>query len=234
MSKKLFFVTYADENYKAQQERLYNEAVESKQFHCILPFTREMMMKTNFYEKNKALLDEAPIGQDGRVKPSFFAWKPWVILSALERMDFGDVLLYIDCGDTLNETETLEKFLFEKTQNIDIILTDGAFPNKQYTRRDCFVLCGANSEKYYDAIQVEAGIIVVKKTAQSLSIINDWLKYACDRRIISDDANTCDLENFPEFKEHRWDQSILSILKIKNQIYSSNEMRRFVYCNRRD
>jgi hypothetical protein len=60
----------------------------------------------------------------------------------------------------------------------------------------------------------------MRKNDFVINFINEWLHYAKDYRIITDSANECGLPNYPEFVDHRHDQSILSLLggkyKIKN------------------
>jgi hypothetical protein len=45
--------------------------------------------------------------------------------------------------------------------------------------------------------------------------VTEWLTYAQDSRAITDDANVLGLPNYPEFHDHRHDQSILSLLAKK-------------------
>lgn len=229
--QKIYFINYSDEKYESQQANLNAIAEASGQFDVILPWTRKDIVESDFYTKNKELLDAMPIGDDGRVKPGFFLWKVFIISETLKRMNYNDVLMYIDCGDALYNTEGLRDFLLKKTKNIEVILTDGAFKNSAYTKRDAFVLMNCDNERYHNAIQVEAGIFVCKKGQFSNYIVRTWLKYCCDRRIISDDPNVCGKENLPDFVAIRWEQSCLGLLRIKNDIYSSGEMREFVTCN---
>ena len=51
-------------------------------------------------------------------------------------------------------------------------------------------------------------------------LINEWLNCMLDYEINSD--SPCD-GNFPEFKEHRWEQSIMSILAIKYDLNTFND-----------
>ena len=44
-----------------------------------------------------------------------------------------------------------------------------------------------------------------------------------DKRIITDDPNEPGVENYPDFKEHRHDQSILSLLVKKFGLVNSNK-----------
>lgn len=221
-----YFITYADENYASQLNALTETAQSSDQFDNVIGYTRAELVKTEFYKKNKELLDAKPYA-------GWCAWKAFYILETLKKMQYGDVLLYIDAGDIISNSEGLREFLLNKTKidSLDLILTNGAYPNRQYTKRDAFVIMDCNSEHYYNAIQVEAGIIVAIKRNSTMNIVERWLQFCLDKRVITDEPNVCGLPNFPEFIEGRADQSILSLIKEKYGIYSSDEMRRFVTCN---
>ncbi len=224
---KLFFISYADENYAKQLVQLTDSAVKSRQFDVVTGYTRPWLKSTGTYQHNRSLMDE----------PTYAGWaifKSVAILDAFTNMQYNDILLYIDAGDIIAEPEGLRDFLLTKMQGLDMLLTDGAYPQKFYTKRDCFYFMKCESERFYDAIQIEAGILVVKKTAFSISVIQEWLKYCCDRRIVTHEPNVCGLDNFDGFVEGRADQSVMTNLAVKYNIARSNEMRRFIHCNMSD
>jgi hypothetical protein len=58
----------------------------------------------------------------------------------------------------------------------------------------------------------------MKKNDFVVSFIDEWLTYSEDYRLITDSPNECGLNNYPEFYDHRHDQSILSLLGRKYNI----------------
>jgi hypothetical protein len=72
--------------------------------------------------------------------------------------------------------------------------------------------------EYWHGPHCDAAFSLWKKCDKSIKFLNDWLNYGTDERILTDIPNTCGKENFPEFAEHRRDQSILSLLAQKNKI----------------
>lgn len=224
---KLHFISYADENYAKQLVNLTNSAVQSRQFDVVKGYTRDWLKGTETYNFNRSLLNEPNYS-------GWCIWKPRIILEQLKQMQYNDILLYIDAGDIIAELEGLRDFLLTKMQGLDMLLTDGAYPQKRYTKRDCFFYMHCESERFYNAIQIEAGILVVKKTAFSISVIEEWLKYCCDRRIVTHEPNVCGLDNFEDFVEGRADQSVMTNLAVKHSIYMGNEMRKFITCNMSD
>ncbi len=65
---------------------------------------------------------------------------------------------------------------------------------------------------------MDAAFCLFKKTEKSLAFVAEWLKYSCDPRILYKPSGDCAGKEFSDFKESRWDQSILSILAKKYNI----------------
>jgi hypothetical protein len=223
--QKVKLLTYADHNYYNVQVALEKKAKESGVFDEVISKTKLQLLQTNFYKAFKHILDQ-PRGA------GYWLWKAYYIYLTLGQCQKDDILVYMDCGDSLEETDTMRDFLINRMKDTDILLTDGAYPNKDWTKRDCFVLTECDEEKYWNGLQVEAGIIVVKNTWPTQQFLLQWLDKCQDERILTDMENTQGKENFETFKDHRHDQSVLSLFKIKYGISSSNEMRKYVHCNK--
>lgn len=222
--QKINLLTYSDSNYEALQATLSGNAIFSGAFDFVISKNRNQLEETDFYRENKEILDQ-------KRGAGYWLWKPYFILEELKKMPPNDILMYIDCGDELQDLSQLRAFLFSKMENLDMLLTKGAFKNGIYTKRDCFVLMGCDNQAYYDEIQMEAGILVFKNTAQTQEIVQKWLTY-CKNIFISTDIPNVGTENLPGFIDHRHDQSVLTNLSIIFNLYSSSEMRQFVTCNK--
>ena len=61
--------------------------------------------------------------------------------------------------------------------------------------------------------------------------MEEYLEYCRDPRIIKDGDNISGNVNFPEFKEHKYDQRVLTNIKTKYSIYPNYDIRRYVECN---
>ena len=86
---------------------------------------------------------------------------------------------------------------------------------KKYTKRDAFILLGADLPFYTDTYQYMATIQIYKKSKFTEKFVEEVLYYSQDKRIITDDPNTLGLNNYKEFIENRHDQTILSSLTKK-------------------
>jgi len=218
---KIHFVTYSDKKYRSQQEKLNERAIN---FFNLNSYTQEWLISTDFYSKFKHILD-LPRGG------GYWLWKPMIILDVLNKIEYGDVLFYRDCGDSFKDgiTEFLSDYF--GNSNVDSLLTYGG-ENKQkwYTKRDAFSLMDCDEEKYYEHIQLEAGMICLRKTENNVNIVKLWLDYCTNPNIITDIENITG-PNFDDFIDHRHDQSVLTNLAIKFNLNINNLLRQYVTCN---
>ena len=87
--------------------------------------------------------------------------------------------------------------------------------NANFCKKDAFILMNADTLEISSFPHRTASIFVCKKTDFSINFVEEWLRYGCDPRIITDLPNTKGLPNYPDFIDHRHDQSIMSILTYK-------------------
>ena len=211
---KTRYISYADGNYSHSQAAMSEHVSENSIFDKIVCYNRDWLVTTQFYEDNKKILDQ-PRGA------GYWLWKPYIILENLKNLKEDEILVYMDVGDKPNPgiADYVKEWLEEK----DILLTTGGNNNRVYTKRDALVLMGCDEPKYWDATQVEAGFIALKKKEANFKLVEEWLSWCKDERVITDLENQCGLPNFKSFIDHRHDQSVLSILKEKYNIETTNE-----------
>ena len=162
-------------------------------------------LDNEFKEKNKDILFRKRGG-------GYWLWKPYIILKAFkEKLNEGDYLIYTDAGVLyIDSSYKIVNFLKEK--NVDMWMNKLRHKEKKYTKRDAFILMGADSPFYTDTNQYMATIQVYKKNKYTEKFLTQLLFYSQDKRIITDDPNTQGLDNYPEFIENRHDQTVLSLL----------------------
>jgi|TARA_R100000005_G_C4949229_1_gene170478 hypothetical protein len=215
-------VTYADEKFEDKQEYL-NSIAEKCGFNTI-PFTREGIESSLFYKENKEILDN-PVGN------GYWAWKPYIILNAMNRLNDGDIVLYADCGDMFhpNINKYVDDLLDEDDQ---CLLLMGGFENGQWTKRDCFVYMDCDSVDYWSVKQLETGVCIWKVSDESKKTVAEWLKWCCDPRVITNDESVCEKPELMGFKEHRNDQSVLTNIAVRDGLTVDNgPLRNFIECN---
>ena len=206
---QVVITSLSDNLYLESRKKLNNSAlrfgatqVQSRSF--------EELKKSDFYLDNKEILDK-PKGL------GYWLWKPYIILKALESIEHGDIVIYSDCGIEIIKS-IIPLIDICKDQDPVLLFGNGNFTNATWTKRDCFVLMNCDAESYWYSPHCDAAFSIFRKCDLSIQFLNEWLNYGKDMRIITDDANECGLQNLPEFIEHRWDQSILSLLAQKYQL----------------
>lgn len=217
--KKVRLVTYADDKYKEGQALINQMNIYLKEFDEVVNWDRSYLETfTEFYKKNKKLLDQ-------KRGAGYWAWKPYVILEELKKMREGEYLMYLDSGDIF--FSGIRKHIIESLDKHPILLLDGGNQNSFWTKQYCFDSMRCNFNEFYSAKQIEAGVIIVRNCGLSRSIIERWMEYCTDEKIINDDLGN----ERPEFIEHRHDQSILTNLMVLYNIPVTDKTRKYVNCN---
>lgn len=213
-------VTYADEKFVDQQKFLHQI---HKEGFIHVPFNRENLEKTDFYQNNKQILDES-------AGAGWWIWKPYFILEALKTANEGDFIIYCDCGDMFSPG--LKSYVENTvTKDDQCLLLVGNNINGQYTKRDCFIKMNCDEEDYHNSNQLEVGFMVWKVCEESIETVSQWLEFCTDPQIINNDASTLG-EELPGFVAHRNDQSVLTNIAIRDGLtVGGQEYRNYVECD---
>jgi hypothetical protein len=214
---KTHLVSYSSPEFYRSQARLEASARRFgiQQLHG---WDRDLLQQTPFYRKYSGILNQ-------RRGNGYWLWKPHIIQHALNQLGHGDVLFYADAG--LEITADLSPL-------VDLCLAQGgvlvfashyddvgnAGPNLcgQWTKRDCFVAMDCDEPAYHEARMLDASFLVFAKTDLAAALVRDWLAYCCHANLIADSPNELGLPNFPDFVDHRHDQSILSLLVARREL----------------
>jgi hypothetical protein len=173
-------------------------------------FTGRDLKKTSFYRRSRHILGQRRGG-------GYWLWKPYFILEAMQSVPEGSIILYADAGiEVTGDLTPLFDIVVDRGGSL-LFCNEGR-SNRVWTKRDCFVLMGCDSEAFWDAENITAGFHLHVNNRAGRGFIREWLEFCLDDRILTDRPNTCGLPNLPGFIEHRHDQSILAILAKKHAI----------------
>ncbi len=210
---KKIHISYSTKDWFKSLDLLEQTAYDIGKVDVFIPYIPDDLHIDNFWQENLHILSN-PIGA------GFWIWKPYIILMTLKLADDGDIVLYtdagmkvIDCLDPLFEivqTSKDNRMLFEPSRIY------GPHLHSMWTKRDCFILMGCDEPYYWNSRMLHAAFSVWMKTEKNVEFISEWLRYVKDRRIITNEPNTCGLPNLPDFAEHRYDQAVLSLLSLKH------------------
>lgn len=162
-----------------------------------------------FFEKNKQILT----AQRGA---GYWLWKPYFINKTLEKMSAGDLLVYSDSGSFYQSSpQPLFDLILKDPNGVLSFELKGLIENV-YTKRDTFVLMGLDEPKYTESSQREATYIWLIKNDFTVNLVKEYLEFAQNEKIITDFPS--ENKNHDDFKDHRHDQSIWSLLCKKYEI----------------
>ena len=216
MSKIL--INYADITHYAAQQDSCKSATRPGGFDSVIPYNR-CDLDEDFKRKNKDILSE-------RKGAGYWLWKPHIILKTMDQCNEGDFIFYTDTVILwLKSVDPIIEVCRGVENGIFLFHTDPLPGNmeKFCTKRDTFVYMGCISEKYTDGLPLHAGMQLYRVCEESRFFVAQYLKYCRDRAILTDDENTCGLNNYPGFKFHRHDQSVLSLLANKYEIHTHRD-----------
>jgi len=166
-----------------------------------------------FYQKNKFILDK-PRGA------GYWIWKYYFSLKILndDSVSENDIIFYCDSGSYfINSIDPMIDVF--RRDNLSVMTFLQLHKSSKWTKRDMFHYMDADKPKFTDTGQRVGGFFMFKKDNFSKNFFSECLKYACDYRIITDEPNECGLPNYPDFVDHRHDESLISIMSKKYNLY---------------
>lgn len=166
-----------------------------------------------FYLKNKHILDQ-PRGA------GYWIWKYYFADKILKDKNItkDDIIFYADSGSHF--VDKIDKVIdVFKRDNLSVMTYSQLYISSMWTKRDAFILTGCDEPKYSETSQRVGGFFMFRKDDFSINFFEELLNYSQDYRIITDSQNECGLPNYPDFIEHRHDESLISLISKKYDLY---------------
>jgi hypothetical protein len=205
---KLVAISYASPRYEAYQQ-IWALTAQRAGFDRVHRLGLGNL-DSAFRESHAATLDH-PRGA------GYWLWKPYVLNQVLATVEEGDVVVY--CDAAMHFVDSADRITtFMDGASLDLLLPGEGFVERQFTKRDAFVLMDCDSSRYTDTPQRFASFVAVRKTSFSVEILQEYFRYAADPRILTDQPNVAGSPDHPDFVDHRHDQSILSLLSKRHDV----------------
>jgi hypothetical protein len=195
------FITFGNEPWHASVDRVCAEARALGVFDEVRGYT-----EADLSEEDRAYAAAHPRGY------GFWRWKPAVCVRHLETLEPGDVLLYADAGCVFNppaKARLLEYAAMARESGI--VGFQMTHVERQWTKRELLqVFHCEHRPEIVNTGQIEATAFVVAKTEHGERILRSWNAIPRWSPLAIDDTLT--IPQASDFREHRHDQSIFSLL----------------------
>lgn len=188
-------------DYKKEAERLIASA--KKEGIDAVYYGMDWLKETKEYKENPETFKEPPF---------FWAFKPLLIWYTMKEMKNDDIIIWADSNHVVRKYPT---------PLINIAIKNGIYtydhyptyyPNECWTHKDTFAQMGCDEEKYWRAPQYHANVLVIMKSPNTISFIEEWKNNTCNYDVVGVNK----LQNAKCFVDKRDDQSVFSILAIKH------------------
>jgi len=181
-------------------------------FDIIKIYTEEdLKADTEFWKTHSEFIEANKRGY------GYWLWKPYIIKKTMDIMGPGTILFYADCGCEIDIRKKKEiEGLISKVNNELLIASLTGTKEQMYCKGDVFEELEAHDNAKTE--QRQASAILLYNCDKTNDLVNEWFKISSNYHMIDDSPSV--LENYKEFKEHRHDQSIFSLLTKKHDLFS--------------
>ena len=218
---RIKLVTFSDGSYafRAAGRRLARQADSTGWFdhpseHWTVETLRSKMPE--FFSKHENFILDHPKGY------GLWIWKPAILSYLIDHLEDGEMVLLLDAGCQLNSNDKARyRFLqyldFCTTSDLLVMqLADNSFGFEELTDAAWTKLSVLNSldphSVFRNTNQIQSGIIFAVKSEKSQRVAKKWLNSCVDSdySFLIDPSPSESQTN--EFRQHRWEQSILSLI----------------------
>lgn len=201
----LYVINFADKTYQQQQQLNTRSAYEQGKADMVF----------EFHEKDITTLKEE-FPEHFKIKRGYglWFWKPFLILKAMEKLNNNDYLFYCDSGAIF--IDDIHKLIpdFEASKK-DIMVFEQPLLSRCFTKKETYHLLGCND---FTGNQLLGGYILLKKSPQSIKYMKEWFYAMSDIKVLSAKKFFPSIIEDKDFRVHREDQSVLTILCKKWEI----------------
>ena len=224
---QIYLCSFASDDLKRSVIRFKNQAEEMKIYSGLRVFRFD-----DLSESKKTQIENFKRKKQIRLF-GYACWKPEIILSYLKQIPKNAILQYSDIGCHLSPKglSRLEEYI-RLTKKNDILAFQYKKPNfeelnykyqiyyeKEYSKGDLFNYFSISlNDQIAQTEQYWSGTVFFKNNEFSEKFLNKW-NNVCKKDYLINDENS-KIDNHQDFKEHRHDQSVFSILCKLNGITS--------------
>lgn len=157
----------------------------------------------------------------------YWLWKPYCILKKLRSIEDGDILMYADSGCELDASMKHE--LTDYIEHVKRVGLWGTYGTPWDFSND-IMYCKRDTSLQYDldiyALQkghIQGSVHIILKCEHTMNLIQEWYSMCENYQYINDEPSV--EANFPEFRDHRHDQSIYNLILKKYNLQDQIEYK---------
>lgn len=202
----IIFTTFTSTGYEAARDRILNEVKASGKF--------DMSFSYNEHQLTQELLSSPTF----QIKKGLghYSWKPDIIWQTMNKVNDGDIVVYLDAGCSVFSCIEWNKYFGFLTE-YDILAFRLHQRNYQWTRNNVFEHFSSNiKSNWRESFQMGANALIVKKSSFGMSFVSEWRDYMINRLDLCGDVPENEMsKEDPRLIENRYDQTILTALIYK-------------------
>lgn len=204
---KVFLISFADKRFRNSLSRL-KDSTNSFPFDKRYFLTQETALSRDYWKSLKPWLYRRGYG--------YWAWKAVIIKEFMDSLDNGDMIFWSDGGIYWNDAPKAIARFEEYTGMINeenpLLTFQQPTIEQEYTKGDVLDALGVyNNKEVCESLQLWAGCFLIMKTPEIVNFMERWIDLNdLSKELITDKRSK--IPNKPEYKEHRHDQSIFSLL----------------------
>jgi hypothetical protein len=140
----------------------------------------------------------------------YWLWKPYILRDALSQAADGDVVFYTDAAAVI-VADPAPLVGLVRDRPIVVFELEG-MKAREWTKRDAFVVLDADRDEFWNAPMACATFQLYRAGPEARDFVEALCVASADARVLTDAPNAMGSPNLPEFRDHRHDQSVLTIL----------------------
>lgn len=225
---KIYLVTFAEGELYTKSQFNLDKTLKIANIYEHIIWNFKKIKQTDFYKKNKKLLDN-------KLGFGYWSWKPYIILEQLKKINKKDILLYMDASryDTDGfKNSCLGVIDFINKNNIDLLPGfETNYKNYQMIKKTCLDFFKLDINNFKQLNNIFTSPMFLKKTDFTIKFIKEWMENC----LIEENVSYKDLSDIGG-KVHIYDQAVLNCLLYKYKVRSfkpntkdENEFRKHTY-----
>jgi hypothetical protein len=214
---RIHFVSFATSAFRPRQRLLELSAKHVGKADFIHTWNPKRLAASGYISRHAELFPES-------VGFGWYSWKPYIIQKTLETAADGDLVVYQDVGRrgmilTTHALSFWNDYLDNAGQPcIPGVEIPGWGPNRKWTKKYAFDGLGLQSEKFLECPQIQASWSAWKNCPISITFIAEWATACANLDLVGGQLPNGREAEHKDFIEHRWDQSLLTLLAKKHEL----------------